>query len=746
MSVALTEKQQREIEAFCQIARENGAVISLRELIGLAAIDATERELATAFNSDSKLGSKFLLESGYVLERAPVTEGGSKKIVEEEERRRERARANLKRASRFGRALMRGAVVVSVSGANSYLSAAEGEDIDFFCVTKTNGIWPFMLKALILARIHRLANREVPELCFSCTMDEEWATQAFRERQHPIFARDALTAKVIGGKVAYHDLLEEARWMEGYFPAFYGLRLRETDTEDAIGGAWRGREGRLGGAKLVPLPYPRLVPPNEVLGAQQEAHKVRVAFFDFRHEDRDGLLHLRVQQVQEAQEHVRRAGERRIGVVGETVADKIMLQGEEEVDRPKLEPTTLKLITAGRTSGLPHIAIMRFAVSDGAYFVMAGSGRSDWFLNARASRSGKVRIGDSVQAMACEEFNDGDFVRQLFTKKYGARIVKDWYSGPQTRSLKLTPTAALTIRGAIRGEGQVKLDFHAWKAQGLDYRDAVADAFDSASEEYDFTIGGNFINVWIRERSIKAVLELTRPDDVLLEIGCGTGTEAIRISRQVRGVVATDISSSMIALLRRKIEARKMGSKIHALQVRAIDVGRAKDHLPGGKARVAYSFNGALNCELELDRFPRELWNILEPGGLFVCSIRNRFCIEESLVQGALLRFRSLTPRKEQPKMVSVGGMDIPAYYYYPWEFAGFFKPFFDVKKTSALPAIVPPPYLNDLYVKLRSRIKFLEPADVALADVFPFNMFGDQTLFVFQRNDRASPEAAPGH
>jgi SAM-dependent methyltransferase len=428
------------------------------------------------------------------------------------------------------------------------------------------------------------------------------------------------------------------------------------------------------------------------------------------------------------------------------MADKTLLQEEEaERSRPATEPATLKLITAGRTTGLPHIAVVRFAFSDGAYFVMGGSRKSDWFLNALASKGGKVRMGDTVQAVACEEFVDKDTVRRLFTKKYGARIVKDWYSGTQSSALKLTPTAATTLRGGVRGEGQVKLDFHAWTAQGLDYRDAVAGAFDSASEEYDFTIGANFINVWIRERSIKEVLERARPDDVLLEIGCGTGTEAIRISKQVRGVVATDISSSMIALLQRKIGARKLGNKVQALQMRAIDVARARDYLPGGKARVAYSFNGALNCELELPRFPRELWNVLEPGGLFVCSIRNRFCLEESLVQGALLRFRSLTPRKEQPKMVSVGGMDIPAYYYYPWEFAGFFKPYFDVKKTVALPAIIPPPYLNDLYVKLRSRLMFLEHADVALASIFPFNRFGDQTLFVFQRNDRASPEAAPG-
>jgi len=229
---------------------------------------------------------------------------------------------------------------------------------------------------------------------------------------------------------------------------------------------------------------------------------------------------------------------------------------------------------------------------------------------------------------------------------------------------------------------------------------------------------------------------------VLLEIGCGTGTEAIRISKHVEGVVATDLSSKMVALLRRKIEARKLGRKIRALQLRAIDVGEAKDLLPGGRTRVAYSLNGALNCEPDIQRFPREVWSLLQPRGLFICSIGNKLCLEESLVQAALLRFHSLTPRKRQPRMVSIGGVDVPAYDYYPWEFEGFFRPYFDVKKMVALPAIVPPPQLNDLYVKVRSRLMLIEHADSALASVFPFNRFGDQTLFVFQKKELGTPGA----
>jgi hypothetical protein len=144
-------------------------------------------------------------------------------------RRRARAEANLKRASAFGRFLVPGSIVVSVSGANSYLSAREDEDIDFFCVTKTDALWVFMLKALILARVNRLMDSDEPPFCLSCIMDEDWAAKAFATRQPLIFARDALTAKLIGGIDAYHKLIDSASWMEGYFPVLYRTRLRETD-------------------------------------------------------------------------------------------------------------------------------------------------------------------------------------------------------------------------------------------------------------------------------------------------------------------------------------------------------------------------------------------------------------------------------------------------------------------------------------------------------------------------------------
>ena len=49
------------------------------------------------------------------------------------------------------------------------------------------------------------------------------------------------------------------------------------------------------------------------------------------------------------------------------MADETLIQGRrDESSSPLLEPATLKLITNGRTSGLPHVAIVRFVFFQGA--------------------------------------------------------------------------------------------------------------------------------------------------------------------------------------------------------------------------------------------------------------------------------------------------------------------------------------------------------------------------------------------
>ena len=57
------------------------------------------------------------------------------------------------------------------------------------------------------------------------------------------------------------------------------------------------------------------------------------------------------------------------------------------------------------------------------------------------------------------------------------------------------------------------------------------------------------------ERTLDRTRALLRPDDRVLELGCGTGTTALRLARDVQRYLATDISAEMIAIAKEKSAA-----------------------------------------------------------------------------------------------------------------------------------------------------------------------------------------------
>ncbi len=224
----LDERQRQAVLVYCRIAAASGALLSIKDLIELLAIDATEEQVEESISSDTSLSSRVFVESGHVLLRRPGSDRESaREAAKEENRRRERALANVEAAKAFARMLGKEAVFVAVAGTSSYLSAAESDDIDFYCITKTDSMWTFMLKSLILSRIHSLTKRPDQPFCFSFVLDEKRAMEELGRPKDALFARDTLTAKVIAGDGAMYPILKQATWMKSYFPSLYERRLRE---------------------------------------------------------------------------------------------------------------------------------------------------------------------------------------------------------------------------------------------------------------------------------------------------------------------------------------------------------------------------------------------------------------------------------------------------------------------------------------------------------------------------------------
>jgi len=396
---------------------------------------------------------------------------------------------------------------------------------------------------------------------------------------------------------------------------------------------------------------------------------------------------------------------------------------------PESNTDTLKLITRGRKTGLPHIVKLRFAVQDGFIYILAGSKRSDWVLNVIKSGTVQVKSGEFIYE-AGVYVGSKELALKLFNEKYGESLTSKWYADSEL-CLRLKP---ISRRYTVRGEGASRTTFSTWRTNNLDYYSTIADAFDSASEEYDYTISHNYINSWIRKKSVSEVLKLVNRDSILLEIGCGTGEEALKIAKYAKLVVATDISSRMIELLTLKVKAKKMEGKVIPLRLAASKIENVRKLTGIEKFDLAYSFNGCLNCEPNLGIFSESLGRLLKPYSCFICSIRNPVCSSEMLSHLFTFQLKKATSRKNQPTMVSVGGKDIPAFYYTPNEFIHYFQHLFRIRRFFALPAILPPAYLSDYYLKMGPLTRLAEYIDKLFCSIPPFNMLGDQTLFIFEK------------
>jgi ubiquinone/menaquinone biosynthesis C-methylase UbiE len=113
------------------------------------------------------------------------------------------------------------------------------------------------------------------------------------------------------------------------------------------------------------------------------------------------------------------------------------------------------------------------------------------------------------------------------------------------------------------------------------------------------------------ERTLARTRDYLKGDEAAYEFGCGTGTTALRLAPCVARIVATDISSEMIAIAREKAEAQ--GCANAGFEVATPDAAP----WPDGTFDVALGFN-VLHLVAAREAVLRGIHRLLKPGGLFI--------------------------------------------------------------------------------------------------------------------------------
>jgi SAM-dependent methyltransferase len=266
----------------------------------------------------------------------------------------------------------------------------------------------------------------------------------------------------------------------------------------------------------------------------------------------------------------------------------------------------------------------------------------------------------------------------------------------------------------------------------------VSRAFDSAAAGYDELYQRNRIMAWMRAESLAALQSSFPPGSLLLEIGCGTGDEALALGQLGYRIVATDISPAMIEDVRAKAQA----AGVEGITARVLAAGQLvelADEYEVGSFDGAYSSFGALNCEPALEPVAKALACLLRPEAVLACSVMNRVCLWEIAWGLAHLRTRDAFRRLRKgwilAGLAAPGGrLSVPTRYFSPGTFARAFAPDFKLQSVRSLPALLPPPYLDHLPLRHPTLFARLEALEYRLGHRAPFRSLGDHFLATMVR------------
>jgi ubiquinone/menaquinone biosynthesis C-methylase UbiE len=241
-------------------------------------------------------------------------------------------------------------------------------------------------------------------------------------------------------------------------------------------------------------------------------------------------------------------------------------------------------------------------------------------------------------------------------------------------------------------------------------------AFDTLASRYD--------DLWTRSavgRSQRAAVwrhidPLFRPGDAVLDLGCGTGEDALHLMDAGMKVRAIDSSGEMVRI------ARRRGVEAYILPIERIN------EIEGQFDGILSNF-GALNCVASMDFLREPLARLVRPGGYLVICLIGRFCLWETASYLLHGQPRKAIRRWSGKSVSSSLGLTV----YYPslkqTRFA--FAPDFELLQWSGIGLVVPPSYVGGLPPRI---IEAFQALDRRVSHLPLLRSAADHRLFTFIR------------
>lgn len=261
-------------------------------------------------------------------------------------------------------------------------------------------------------------------------------------------------------------------------------------------------------------------------------------------------------------------------------------------------------------------------------------------------------------------------------------------------------------------------------------------AFDLTADRFDDRFG-EWRSVAAQRRAVRRYLLRTFDvGDRLLELGAGTGEDALFMLERGYDVTLTDGSPRMVARATQKLREAGHSGDVRVEQAVLEDLnGFAKlaRQQSIGPFDGAYSNFAAFNCVPDLSTVAAPLAGLLRPGAACVLVVFGPLSIGELVVQAirrdpkaAVRRLRrGATPAR-------LGGEHFQVWYPSPRQVARAFRPYFRLRRVRGIGILVPPSAAEPWISRFPRVVSAFEAADRALSA--PLALLADHVLLHLER------------
>ncbi len=260
---------------------------------------------------------------------------------------------------------------------------------------------------------------------------------------------------------------------------------------------------------------------------------------------------------------------------------------------------------------------------------------------------------------------------------------------------------------------------------------AAGRAFDTVAKDYDRVFTQSLIGRSQRDAVSEEIARTFNPGDCILELNCGTGEDALFLSRRGMSVLACDASRDMIAVAKRRQsdEAPDSAIRFEVLPTESLCDLNHSQRFDG----VLSNFAG-LNCVDDLAEFARQLAGLVKPGGSALLCLCTRFCFWEIawfLAHGKLGKaFR----RCRGSAMAELNGVPLRVHYPTVRSIRSAMRPWFVLRSCKGIGVSVPPSYLEPWAQRHRSALHLMCSVDRVISRWPWLRVLADHVLLSMER------------